>query len=196
MAVYISKKCPHCGCYYSRNEGKNVQFFGSPFRKCPRCGDTFIDKDYKELAFQEPGNFYQMKIQPFSVAFILFGCLLVGIILGVLGFKESMESPAMWLFPLFFFIEGIYLIIGDIRNYKDRMDDLEAKKRESENRLKDPNYARALQELGYQVPARFLFPNLGQNRKSNNGNISEEPEEISKEFQWAYSGNEKKRKKQ
>lgn len=150
MATYYDKKCPHCGLKYAYWQPKNTALYGSPFRVCSRCGKVFIDKMYKEIAVDGYNEYFLMKVQPFSIFAIVIGIILI--LVDVLGIKVYLAAVIGGIF----LIAGIYFVISDIRDHEKRIAEYKKLKKESEDRLSDPEYAKALKELGYNVPSKYL----------------------------------------
>lgn len=48
--TYVTKKCPHCGRTYQYAQSGEQRKYGSPFIRCPRCQNVFVDKDISEPA--------------------------------------------------------------------------------------------------------------------------------------------------
>ena len=63
-----------------------------------------------------------------------------------------------YIFGGLFILTGVISIIGDIKDHEERKKEFERLKRESEERLSDPEYAQLLKDLGFYVPPQFLPP--------------------------------------
>lgn len=48
--TYVTKKCPHCGKTYQFAQSGEQRKYGSPFIRCLRCKNVFVDKDISEPA--------------------------------------------------------------------------------------------------------------------------------------------------
>lgn len=156
MAVrQITKKCPYCGRIYEQRTcgglGRNASIedawtFGSPMKICAYCKKIFIDKDVKELAITQPRKADLAKVTASTRSLLIAGAL-VTLLLYLLG-QRSFALVAAG-------IAVLYLVL-DLGMYPMRMGKLKKERAASEQRLSDPEYARALKRSGIDVPERYL----------------------------------------
>ena len=159
---YTTKKCPKCGNTYAWREASNVEHYGSPIRRCNKCGSTFIDKDYKEIAIEGYNETFIAKVQPFSIISLIIGFILI--IAAIFLFAGDSRAILFYILGGLFFVGGIWFIIGDIKDHEKRIEEYERLKKASEDRLSNTEYAKLLDELGYSVPAKYLFPEKFQRK--------------------------------
>ena len=153
---YTTKKCPNCGNTYAWLEPKYMVNYGSPIRYCAKCGTRFIDRDYKEIAIDGFRKTFIAKVRPFSII-----CTIVGLglfAMEIFYFGGSDLAIFSYIFGGLFILTGVISIIGDIKDHEERKKEFERLKRESEERLSDPEYAQLLKDLGFYVPPQFLPP--------------------------------------
>lgn len=150
MAIYVTKRCPHCGHAYQVLKSGEQRKYGCPYKTCMKCGKSYWDKDIKEPALHGYENTYEDMQSIRTVITILIygtmGVLLLGggfylVIGGELGglFLVAMGGSITW-------------IIGS--HFKEKLDDMKrrdkiiaARQREYDEsiaRLKDSNYLTAL----------------------------------------------------
>ena len=152
MATHQTKCCPECGEVYERNSyaGRpskaNRTEYGSPLKKCSKCGTYFKDDEYREIAVDGIRSVDTMLVSPSS---IFVG--IVGIVLCLGALLSGAYVPAIAFLVLF----GISPAMEAL-SYKKRQAELEQKKAESEARLQDPGYALILKKMGYNVPDKYL----------------------------------------
>lgn len=141
MAYYHITKCPHCHVIISSSA--NNTKYGSPFRRCPYCLQPYVDKSYEEVALTGESSKLWILLMLTGVLTIVF--MLVTHIYN--GYLLVLAIGSLFLgFPLMF----AYWSAPE--NQPDYLKELAA----SERRLSDPTYARKLQELGYNVPEKYL----------------------------------------
>lgn len=153
--TYKTKSCPHCGKTYAWME--TGRHFGSPFRNCASCKNSFIDKDYIELACMPRGYGRQRKVTSFSITSPILG--LIFIALGVYQTARGDSGGMDILFIAFgalFVFGGGYFIAKDISTHSERCKQLDRELRDSRKRLSDPFYAQSLVKIGVSVPPEFL----------------------------------------
>ena len=157
MATYTYKKCPHCGKTYESYSiyTKSYQSHqGSPFITCKFCGETFVDKEIKEPAL-EPYSEKGFELWRCFFAFLMpFG---LGGILAIICALNS-EEYAIGAGVVAFILLGIYmaLTIYTIVNRAKLQEDDKKEYKESERRLQNPEYAKALRDAGFNVPSKYL----------------------------------------
>ena len=73
-------------------------------------------------------------------------------------FPEELKSILFFIIGALLIIAGIVMIIAKLTgSQKRRMDKL---LKESEERLKDKNYAQTLTRIGYNVPDKYLYESV------------------------------------
>lgn len=157
MATYTSKKCPHCGKTYETYSTYTKQYqdhSGIPFRTCSNCGGRFIDKDIKEPALK-PESFNEITvINCIFAMFMPFGA--AGILLTIAAYNIGPTAVGLWviaaLLDIFYVASVIYFLIKRKKYNESAAREYE----ESYKRLKNPEYARALKDAGFDVPSWFL----------------------------------------
>ena len=157
MATHTRKKCPHCGKTYETYSTYTKQYqnhSGSPFRRCNNCGGSFVDKDIKEPALKPQSASEITVINCIFAFFIPFGG--AGILLTIAAYNLGSEAVGLWvvaaLLDIFYVSSVIYLLI----KRKIYNESAEKEYEASYNRLKNPEYARALKDAGFDVPSWFL----------------------------------------
>ncbi len=151
--------CPNCGAECSKNYGdKDAHIYGSPLRTCPKCGATYIDKRFHEIALEgavyDDIDPYQKKNKKESLTMMLFGAALtVGTLL---------LSATGRIYPIAFAIGCFSLVIGLVslirtgkRSVKNKRAELEEELKRSSLRLQNPQYLDALRLAGYDIPPDF-----------------------------------------
>jgi hypothetical protein len=161
MSTQTFKKCPHCETVYESYTTYTKQYqnhTGSPFRRCSSCGCEFVDKDYKEPAFDdEPKkiNLFQILLAPmFPFGLAGFGFAILSVCISEPGMLWIAALPLLGYF---------YLVYTGVtkRNAIDASD--RAAYNQSLKRVSDRNYIIRLLDCGYKVPSWFLskkFPDL------------------------------------
>ena len=154
--TYRTKSCPYCGKTYAWMETTYLHY-GSPIRVCSQCKKTFVDKSYQELACIDYGTADVHKIEPISLFSVIVGILFIVLSL----FKSSAPDDGgmfilFLLFVIFLFCSGCYFVKKDIISYPSRREQLECEIERSRKRLSNPEYARTLLSLGYDVPIEYL----------------------------------------
>lgn len=151
----LVKNCPFCKkvyeqrAYVTRGKEPSEQDkwqFGTPLRLCPHCGKLFIDKDRQELAITGPRKQDLAVVNASSLRLALMGCILGGLLL----------IGKLTVFACIAFGVAASTLIADLALYPTRKKKLENERLASEKRLSDPEYARALQRAGYDIPERYL----------------------------------------
>lgn len=157
--------CPHCGTEVKDYREYGWEY-GSPIRKCEKCGNNYINKGYHEIAVEgiAPDEFDAKK----SVHGILLG---LAIVLGAAAATAAITWATIHFANVYYvkiIILGVVLaVIGLIFAVCMFIDFLKIKsgakerkfdslKEESVQRLKNKEYARELAEIGYDVPEQYL----------------------------------------
>ena len=149
---YISKKCPHCGFVYSGREKSDTFHFGSPFLTCPKCGESFVDKAYHELALEKGKNAGKPHFGGATISSSVFGLVIMffglfskvrtGIIAGIVVGAIS-----------------ILVIVCEAIDYKKQLNFIKEESERSAERLSNLEYAQKLKDSGFDVPESYLQTN-------------------------------------
>ena len=158
MAVYVTKKCPHCGRTYQFHQPGNQRKYGCPYRKCISCGEHYYDNDIKEPALYGFKNLHET-IERIKTVLVCFFTGTLGLAFSVLGIFtliiESQFSGILYLvFGITFIFLVIRLILTNIQNHKDKEKILVAQRREYDEsyaRIKDTNYLTLLAQHDYRA---------------------------------------------
>ena len=149
--------CPYCG-ENVKDYKENSWEYGSPIRKCEKCGNKYINKCYHEIAVEgiEPDAMNAKQ----SVIFMLMGVATM-----IVSALATFETVHFWGF---YYVKvvcigfiGLIVAVGmiiDILRIKTgakahKFDSLCA---ESVQRLQNAEYARELASIGYDVPEQYL----------------------------------------
>ena len=155
--IYKTKSCPHCGLSYSVMQPEKSGFYGSPFRKCSLCGNTFIDKDYREIAVSGIRNVDTQRFSFGAAALGIFPSLFM--VIGLwLGFSSGFDTRSI-LFSCggaLFVSVVVWLVLSEVKGYDERQKFLKEESARSEARLQNPQYAAELKRIGYRVPEKYL----------------------------------------
>lgn len=171
--TYRTKSCPYCGNTYAWME-TTYRHYGSPLRVCSQCKKTFVDKSYQELACIDYGTADVHKIEPISLFSVIVGILFIVLSL----FKSSAPDDGgmfilFLLTGIFLFCAGFYSVKKNIISYPSRCEKLEREIALSRKRLSNPEYARKLHSLGYDVPIEYLqVKNVNIERPGKSGSSS------------------------
>lgn len=141
-----TKKCPHCHRAYVVNDSYGAYYLGSPLRVCKNCGESFVDKEFKELALTD--------VKPLDKLPVSVNTAIAVIGAGIIAFAAFKSS---WnLFGIILIGIALYLVISEIFGYKNKMKWIKEERQASIIRLSNPKYAKFLKELGYEVPDKYL----------------------------------------
>ena len=150
-------KCPSCGSPIS-NYNKASTDYGTPIRTCKRCGQPYLDRRYRELAFEEPWA-SDLKAST-GVKTALMGLFILAVSVGfnllTLHFRGYYYKKMAFVSILSLLVIG-YGIFDAVRvktGAKAKI--IEKKRADSEQRLSDRAYAQQLADLGYNVPDKYL----------------------------------------
>ena len=149
---YTTKWCPHCGKTITFMDSTKHQY-GSPFRTCPKCRKGFVDKSFIELActFEHAEDI--SRITGISIVGIITSVLLL--VLAFVGGINGIGSVFL-IGGSIFLLLGIYSAYKDAKTYQHRVELFKTEMKESEARMSDPEYIRALLEIGYEVPTVYI----------------------------------------
>ena len=145
--------CPKCG----KTEMGNMYMYGSPFRKCTKCGKEYVDTRFREVAIDG----FDPKSE--SPMFYLKGAGLMAIFLVIaLVFLKATSKPNYISFKAialvgvagFGFAVTLILAIRNFLGFDQKLNEKALK--ESEKRLADQEYVKKLVEYGYKIPEKYL----------------------------------------
>lgn len=154
--IFQPGKCPYCGAKvgYARTD---AYLYGSPIRTCPKCKGQYLNPNFHEIEVEGCWEADTSLVE--SRKGVRDGLLLIvaSIALNVLFYYLGRAS---WIYLLFVGM-GIVYFIMKLRSYLKvkrgtRQLELEEERCASRQRLQDPEYAKLLQELGYEVPEQYL----------------------------------------
>ena len=148
--------CSVCKKKIMSYDNTSAKKYESPLKKCPKCGELYIDPRCHELAAEG------MPTSEFSiVSYVIlsvFGALIVwrGIYL-LDRVQMGVPEETQWIIPVVLMIMGAVFAIGGIVEILLIKTGRKAKKfdrmyEESEERLRSADYVRLLREHGYDVP--------------------------------------------
>lgn len=144
-------KCPYCKTKIKGTPGAGAESqghdkaYGSPFRVCPKCGKSMLDKRYREIAVD--GLYWDDKL-PVSLSNLIGLALAVVFLLVVQNATEG-EKWLMYTLAGLVILSGIYQLF----NRGKHKAALEKEKAASIGRLKDPEYVQRLINAGYKLKA-------------------------------------------
>jgi len=140
--------CPHCGKTVEKGTDRTTRY-GSPFRTCHFCHQTYIDNGYKEAGLLSKTDFKRI-----AAPWGLLSCLFFAVLVLSVGVKYGIA--------LMLIIGGVLLFIGLLpfiifmAYNPDKDESLQKEIKESYKRLKDPDYVISLRKAGYKVPEKGL----------------------------------------
>lgn len=148
--------CPNCGAKFGDNR-TDVYRYGSPIRTCAKCKGQYLNKCYHEAAID---GFSDADTSLDSSKKNIRNALMMILIMAAVNVLFYVMERHTWIYLLFLALGGVYLLVSlkdyiQIKN-GNRETVLQKAMEESVQRLKDPDYARQLQELGYDVPEEYL----------------------------------------
>lgn len=149
--------CPYCEKKFNNYNASSCDF-GSPVRKCRYCQHEYLDRRYHEIAVDGWNEASLNATNSLKVAGIgLIGFLVAGGLTAYTIYNEGYYMTKCVAAGILAFVIMIVGIIDFIRvktGAKQRS--IEKKKAESEERLKNREYALLLAENGYNVPDKYL----------------------------------------
>lgn len=145
--------CPKCG----KTEMGNMYMYGSPFRKCTKCGKEYVDTRFREVAIDG----FDPKSE--SPMFYLKGAGLMAIFLVIALVFMKAQLDAGYVATKGKVLVGVTgfgvatMLILAVRNFLGFDQKLNGKAlKESEKRLTNQDYVQKLVELGYKIPEKYL----------------------------------------
>lgn len=141
MAVYYSVKCPHCNHTVEHGkggysiDGRTHTHYGSPFRICPHCKNSYVDNNYIE-----PGLLDNKDFKRFNWGSILF------VLIGAFFIYGGITEPHIFMLivGILGLALGAFLLISGIKYKPEEDERLQREIKESKERLSDPHYVIAL----------------------------------------------------
>ncbi len=150
MAIYVTKKCPHCGFKYQVLKSGEQRKYGCPYKICAKCFKYYWDTDIVEPALHGYENSYEtgQKIRRaiamilcIPAALLMFGC---GILVLLAGDMEGLFFLACGVFIMLVIGSHIKDNIDEKRHWDDIITNRQIDYDKSIERLKDTNYLTAL----------------------------------------------------
>lgn len=150
MAIYVTKKCPHCGYAYQILQSGDQRKYGCPYQTCERCHNSYWDTDIKEPALYGYENLHETKESvKRGVSLVLY--IPIGIITLYLGIFLLINAEMMGIFSLAIGVYVAWLIgsyfkqkIYDNKHINDIIENRQKEYDASMMRLKNINYLTAL----------------------------------------------------
>ena len=172
MAIYVTKKCPHCGYKYQTHQAGDQRKYGCPCQTCARCSGVYWDKDIKEPALYGYKNFHETKETILRGILLLFSGI-IGVCFIVEGIFFIFETgEIIWIFELIvgsFFVWIIYSHFKQKKYDKQHKTDLILSQQKeydaSMKRMRDTNYLKAL--ACFDLRARKLLDERENGMKEN-----------------------------
>ena len=152
MSAKNENICPACG---SRDK-TNMYMYGSPIRKCNRCGKEYLNRRFREVAID---GYDPKTTTPMPTIKALLGCIAMTIICFVFlhYFKSKLKitimTGVMILADVFYLVMLLRYFMGIEKKHN------EEEMERSEERLKDKSYVEKLQSYGYIIPSKYINDN-------------------------------------
>ena len=166
---YTIKRCPNCQkIVESVDGGKDCIIWGSPFKVCGKCGSPYVDPQYKEPALKSLDWYIERQKRAFD--WLPFFCHWIATLMTpifaifVVGSFSIQLSVGDTKDYIICFLVSVLVLIGSKKASKSvlskRMPLRVNKKflktyRESENRLRNPEFRKRLLSLGADVYLSF-----------------------------------------
>lgn len=157
---YSEMNCPHCGAV--NREHCNIWMYDSPIKACKKCEKKYVDKRFKELAIEQE-NGLSVSIKNNVKLALIFMIFLMGAVILLLyqhfmGYKYSLEGIFIVIISILAVLGCTIQIIRIKSGIQNKVN--EKYRQESEIRLKNYNYAHELASMGYDVPDKYLWPEV------------------------------------
>ena len=161
--VHENKYCPHCHTCYQRGTTLR-RYIGSPYRQCGFCGNTFIDKDYKEPYFESPPKMMSLGkiLLIYSFLWGPFFAVMFYLCLGI-------DHGSRILLPLIPAVLYLVCVTFTYLRREKTYAKIRAEYNASYQRLLDPNYVAILLDNGCYVAPDFLESTHPELLKRNKG---------------------------
>lgn len=153
---FVILECPHCG--HKKKENCNAWAYGSPVKVCDKCNKEFIDKRFTELAVE---GIDRKNVDPsiYLKGIGLFAAMtLLCVFLFIIMVKFNGWYPTKIIGCMGIGILGIILCTVLFIRAKLGIEEVDSEiyLKESEERLKNKEYAEKLKSYGYNVPDKYL----------------------------------------
>lgn len=157
---FYEMRCKNCGKRLLTYSEISFRKYKSPVKKCKKCGLHYADPRCHEIAIEgiPPDTF----CIPSYIAMLVVGGLISGRGIYLFGMHQvGVSDSFQWFMPSMYAILGIVLVVVSLVEIITIKSGRKAKKfderrRESEVRLSDKGYVYMLQDLGYQIPDKYL----------------------------------------
>lgn len=150
MAIYVTKRCPHCGYAYQIHQSGDQRKYGCPYQTCERCHNSYWDTDIKEPALHGYENLHEAK-ESIKRGIVLIFYILIEIVFLSGGIYSLMNKEMFGILFLAFAGCLAWVIVSyfkqKIYDNKHIDDIIQNQQREydaSMARLKNNNYLTAL----------------------------------------------------
>ncbi len=153
---FVILECPHCG--KKTKENCNAWAYGSPVKVCPECKNEFLDKRFTEVAIE---GFERRIVDPsiFLKGMVFFAAMtLLCIFLFIFMVKFNGWYPTKIIGCIGIGVLGtLFCAVMFVRvKFGFEEKGMEKYIKESEERLKNREYAEKLKSYGYEVPDKYL----------------------------------------
>lgn len=161
--VHVTVSCPKCKKPVYSSTGRSY-FYGSPIRTCPYCNHSFTHFQFHEIAVEGIQKSDQKRITAGGTIQLIAAIALLSIPIFFVYHTFFVGSKPGSIGLSLLVILGTCIpavIVGmspmaGLLGYKKRMEELRKETILSEKRLSNPDYARQLVKLGYNVPVKYL----------------------------------------
>lgn len=147
--------CPYCGRKIF-NYDQRQWFYGSPIITCKKCGESYLDERYHEIAVEGIAPDAMDLKESLSLMIFGFAVFVIALALAMPSLMAGHLPTKPLLFAVCGFCVTVFMLIDVIRIKTGLKEKRFAQLRiESEQRLKSGRYAAQLKELGYAVPEKY-----------------------------------------
>jgi len=151
-----TEKCPHCG----KDLGKyiNAHLYGSPIQTCDHCKQQHLDPRYHEIAIDGIRPEDLSAKGNGKVFFIALALFVVSVAANVFYYINLSRIKPAALFAMLLFLAMLIFSVVDTIRIKTgaKQKAMEKERLASIERLQNPEYARLLAEIGYNIPEEYL----------------------------------------
>lgn len=150
-------KCPHCG--HPLGPSENAYFYGSPFRVCNKCKQTYVDNRYHEIALEgirpqditptegEKKNRQKDGMKKLWIGIGLCAAFVLILFTGWIVFPLPIIGVGM-------IVSGVKVMKGaGAKGIEKTKRALALEEQQSRQRMQDPAYVEKLRSIGYQIPS-------------------------------------------
>ena len=153
--------CPYCNRVLESTN--HPVSYGNPLKQCPHCTKTYIDPYCSEPALRE---YKPLSIKHQFWTNISSGITLAGLIAIIVFLisKNNRLGCLIWGIgtPIFWLLSFSYSLLTQKKREPRRLKTWQ----ESDQRLRNSEYAAILANYGYSVPAQYLPPDFKVNRNA------------------------------